>query len=187
MPQVTTLFLMKRATFSIGKIQIYSLFLGLLLLILSGLITVNSALAEPFFSTPIVASLFSFSGTRPNNLGIHDGKFASCPSSPNCVSSLSEDVTHQIEPLAYSSAPEQALEQLTQILEMMDNAKIITAESDYIYAEFTSSLMGFVDDVEFYLDQSNQVIQVRSASRLGDSDLGVNRKRIEMIRTLFNS
>lgn len=187
MPQVKTRFPMKKSTFSFWKVQISSLFVVLLLFVSSGFLTVNSALAEPSLPTPIVASLFSFSGTRPNNLGIHDGKFATCPTSPNCVSSFSEDTLHQIEPLAYSDSPEEAFKQLTNILELMDNVKIITSESDYIYAEFTSSLMGFVDDVEFYLDQPNQVIQVRSASRLGDSDLGVNRKRIEMIRELLNS
>jgi uncharacterized protein (DUF1499 family) len=65
----------------------------------------------------------------------------------------------------------------------MKKTKIITENKNYLYAEFTSAIMGFVDDVEFYLDEGAKVIHVRSASRLGQSDLGVNRKRIETIRT----
>lgn len=178
---------MKKSTFSAWKVQISALFVTLFLLVSSGFFMAHSVSAEPFSRTPIVASLFSFSGSRPKNLGIQDGKLASCPNSPNCVSSFSEDAAHHIEALAYSDSPEQAFEKLTQILEIMDHVKIITSESDYIYAEFTSSLMGFVDDVEFYLDQPHSVIQVRSASRLGDSDLGVNRKRVEMIRDLLRA
>jgi uncharacterized protein (DUF1499 family) len=65
----------------------------------------------------------------------------------------------------------------------MKKTQIITEDKNYLYAEFTSAIMGFVDDVEFYLDEDAKLIQVRSASRLGKSDLGVNRKRIETIRT----
>jgi Uncharacterized protein conserved in bacteria len=71
---------------------------------------------------------------------------------------------------------------LKQIIQSIERTNIITESSDYLYAEFTSKLMGFVDDVEFYFDPSAKVIQVRSASRLGQSDLGVNRKRVELIR-----
>jgi uncharacterized protein (DUF1499 family) len=136
--------------------------------------------------SPVIASLFSFSGTRPTNLGVEQGKFAPCPPSPNCVSSQSVDALHQIEPFTYKDDPKIAFKQLQTILENTENAAIIKAESNYIYAEFTSPLMGFVDDVEFYLDEPNHLIQVRSASRLGESDLGVNRKRIETIRAELN-
>ena len=71
-------------------------------------------------------------------------------------------------------------------IESLGKTKIITATDNYLYAEFTSALMGFVDDVEFLVDDGAKVIQVRSASRLGESDLGVNRKRIETIRTQLN-
>ncbi|HEY9647011.1 MAG TPA: DUF1499 domain-containing protein, partial [Chroococcidiopsis sp.] len=71
--------------------------------------------------------------------------------------------------------------------EGLERTKIITATSDYLYAEFSSKLMGFVDDVEFYLSPADGVIHVRSASRLGQSDLGVNRKRIEDIRAAFEA
>ncbi|WP_445630066.1 DUF1499 domain-containing protein [Nostoc sp. DSM 114167] len=126
-----------------------------------------------------------FAGKRPNNLGISNGKLASCPNSPNCVSSQSTDASHQIAPLTFTSTPEQAITNLKQIIESLPRTKIITFSNDYLYAEFKSALLGFVDDVEFYLDRTTNVIHVRSASRLGQSDLGVNRKRIETIRAKF--
>ena len=128
-----------------------------------------------------------FAGTRPTNLGIQEsGQLAACPSSPNCVNSQSQDAQHKIEPLTYDSTPTQALAELKTVIESMERTKIITETDNYLYAEFTSKLMGFVDDVEFLVDNSAKVIHVRSASRLGQSDLGVNRQRIETIRAKLN-
>lgn len=121
--------------------------------------------------------MFNFSGKRPDNLGVKDGKLASCPGSPNCVNSQSQDPQSKIEPL-----PAVSIADLKQVIESMERTKIIEETDNYLYAEFTSKLMGYVDDVEFYLDNNENVIHVRSASRLGKSDLGVNRKRVETIR-----
>lgn len=131
--------------------------------------------------------MFSFAGKRPTNLGVKEGKLAPCPSSPNCVCSQCEttDTQHYIQPFSYASTPSEALNKLKSIIQKMPRTTMITESENYLYAEFTSQLMGYVDDVEFYVDQTAQVIQVRSASRLGQSDLGVNRKRIEEIRSLF--
>jgi uncharacterized protein (DUF1499 family) len=123
-----------------------------------------------------------FAGKRPNNLGVRDGKLAACPNSPNCVSSQSTDAVHQIAPLTFTTSPEQAIANLKSIIQSLPRTTIISESQDYLYAEFKSALMGFVDDVEFYLDRNANLIQVRSASRLGQSDLGVNRQRIETIR-----
>lgn len=138
-------------------------------------------------SETIIASIFSFSGKEPTNLGVNEGQLTECPNSPNCVSSQSSDKTHNIEALAYESNPQEALSKLKEIIENQKNGKIITEDDNYLYAQFTSGIMGFVDDVEFYLDEDAGVIQVRSASRLGESDLGVNRKRIEAIRSKFTA
>lgn len=124
-----------------------------------------------------------FAGKQPTNLGVHDGKLAPCPNTPNCVSSQSSDAEHGIEPLTYTSTAEEAIAALKAVIQGMKKTKVITENKSYLYAQFTSALMGFVDDVEFYLDEVAKVIHVRSASRLGQSDLGVNRKRIETIRT----
>ena len=131
--------------------------------------------------------MFSFSGKRPTNLGIKEGKLSPCPSSPNCVCSqcATTDTQHYIQPFSYASTPSKAINKLKSIIQGMPRTTIITESENYLYAEFTSKLMGYVDDVEFYVDQNAQVIQVRSASRLGQSDLGVNRNRIEEIRNLF--
>jgi uncharacterized protein (DUF1499 family) len=126
-----------------------------------------------------------FAGKRPTTLGVKDGQLPPCPNTPNCVCSQGGDAEHQIAPLSYQSAPEQTMSHLKQIIQSLPKTQIITESEDYLYAEFTSALMGFVDDVEFYLDRAANVVQVRSASRLGKSDLGVNRKRIEQIRTLL--
>ena len=64
----------------------------------------------------------------------------------------------------------------------MPRTSIVEERADYLYAEFASRLLGFVDDVEFYFPPNERIIHVRSASRLGHSDFGVNRKRIEDIR-----
>ncbi len=124
-----------------------------------------------------------FAGKQPNNLGARDGKLAPCPNTPNCVSSQSSDTEHSIEPLTYTSTPAEAMAELKKVIQSIKKTKIITENKNYLYVEFTSSIMGFVDDVEFYLNEDAKVIHVRSASRLGKSDLGVNRKRIETIRT----
>ncbi|NEQ29597.1 MAG: DUF1499 domain-containing protein [Leptolyngbya sp. SIO4C5] len=132
--------------------------------------------------------LFSFSGERPSSLGVKEGQLAACPDSPNCVNSQATDSEHSIAPLRYDSAsstPSEAIARLKSIIQAMDRTKIVKESSDYLYAEFTSQLMGFVDDVEFFAPAGESVVHVRSASRLGKSDLGVNRKRIEAIRQQF--
>lgn len=128
-----------------------------------------------------------FAGTRPTNLGIQEsGQLAACPSSPNCVNSQSQDAVHKIEPLTFDSAPTQAMADLKRVIQNQERTTIITETENYLYAEFKSKLMGYVDDVEFLLDSNAKVIHVRSASRLGQSDLGVNRKRIETIRAALS-
>jgi len=125
-----------------------------------------------------------FSGTRPDNLGVHDGRLAPPKRTPNNVGSQADknDTEHYIEPLRYSGDARQAWSALRRVIDAMPRVKVVKAEPNYLYAEFTSKLMGFVDDTEFYLDEKAGVIQVRSASRLGHGDHGVNRERIETIR-----
>ncbi|MGB3536284.1 MAG: DUF1499 domain-containing protein [Microcoleaceae cyanobacterium] len=143
-------------------------------------------LAQPS-SSYLIGSIFSFSGNRPDNLGIENGHLKPCPDSPNCVSSESLDAEHKIEPLNVEETTDKSFEKLKMVIETMDNAEIITEQDTYLYAEFTTPILGFVDDVEFYINQEQDVIQVRSASRLGESDLGVNRRRVETIRVMFES
>lgn len=125
-------------------------------------------------------------GNRPTTLGVKDGKFIPCPASPNCVSSQSEQPAHAIEPLNYKGSLDDARTHLLEVILSMKRLKLVTQQERYIHAEFTSALFRFVDDTEFYIDDDRKIVHVRSAARLGYSDFGVNRKRIETIRKLFN-
>lgn len=127
------------------------------------------------------------SGAMPN-LGINNSKLTPCPKTPNCVSSQAHDEEHFIEPIYYAGSQREAHYHLLQIIESEKRTKIIKDQENYIRVEFTSALFRFIDDVEFYFPKEkaeDTVIHVRSASRVGSSDLGVNRKRIERIRSKF--
>jgi uncharacterized protein (DUF1499 family) len=132
--------------------------------------------------------LFTFycSGS-PKNLVISESQFSPCPASPNCVSSQSsmDDKEHYIDPIIYTLEKAEAKTKLRSTLNQIPRIKIVKETDNYIHAECTSLLMRYVDDLEFILQGSNKIIEVRSASRLGHSDLGVNRKRVEIIREKF--
>lgn len=138
-----------------------------------------------------VLSLFLFfsmgcSG-RQAPVGHTDGKLAPCPSSPNCVSSQSIEAGSRIDPLAFHGDGAGAEEKLVAVLNATKRVRIVTRTAGYIHAEFTSAFFRFVDDVEFYINAQEGVIHFRSASRVGYSDLGANRKRMEEIRRRFES
>jgi uncharacterized protein (DUF1499 family) len=109
-----------------------------------------------------------------------------CPKSPNCVSSQAADPEHAIAPLSYSASRAEAMARLKKVLASLKRIEIVNERDDYIHAEAKSLIFRFVDDIEFYFPAAQKVIHVRSASRVGKSDLGVNRKRVEEIRKLFN-
>lgn len=144
--------------------------------------------AEPL---PMIAAIPGFKaifgGTRPDKIGVKEDRLAPCPKSPNCVVSQGdEDAQHAIAPITYTGDPATAMTTLRQVVESQPRSEIIEQTENYLYAEFTSRLMGFVDDVEFYLKPDEPgTIHMRSAARLGESDLGVNRKRMETIRAAF--
>ena len=130
--------------------------------------------------------MFACAGKPPTDIGVSDGRLAPCPDSPNCVSSQSDNQKHTIAPLVYTGEKAAAKRTLKAVVLDMAGVRIVTDMEDYLYAEFKSKFMGFVDDVEFYFPEAS-IIHVRSASRVGYSDLGVNRKRIETIRERFNA
>jgi uncharacterized protein (DUF1499 family) len=131
------------------------------------------------------AVLFGCSASRPAHLGMTDGKFQPCPDSPNCVSSQSPDKKHFIEPIHYGGTQQQAKDRLMEVIQGMKRSKIVTDLDHYIHAEFTSTIFRFVDDIEFLIDDRTKIIHLRSASRIGYSDFGVNRKRMEELRLRF--
>ena len=133
----------------------------------------------------VTVTLMACSTNQNMTSGVTENRLSPCPTTPNCVSSLSEDKSHYVEPLKYNGTPEEAIEKLISVIHSMKRTEIVTAEVNYIHATFKSALFGFVDDVEFSFDDQRKVIDVRSASRTGYSDLGVNRKRVEEIRRRF--
>jgi uncharacterized protein (DUF1499 family) len=124
--------------------------------------------------------LFGCAGERPANLGERGGVLAACPSSPNCISSQAVDDGHRIAPLSFRGDADGAFDRLKSVLGKRADTTIIAELPGYLRVELRTLL--FVDDGEFLLDRSHAAIQVRSASRLGYSDLGKNRSRMEEIR-----
>jgi uncharacterized protein (DUF1499 family) len=144
--------------------------------------------AERFVFCTIVAGfvvmpIFSCSGSRPRNLGIKDLRLAPCPSTPNCVSSDAADASHSIAAFQLVFPPSAAWRELRAALQSLPRTQIVTGNDYYIHAECRSAVFGFVDDLELHLRPSENIIAVRSAARLGRSDFGVNRKRVESLRT----
>jgi len=128
-------------------------------------------------------------GKAPTNLGVQQGKLKGLSSTDNSVSSQADLYPDHpqrqyssIAPLALRGDGPATIAKLKGVVEAMSGAKLIGSAPDYLYAQYTTPLMKYVDDVEFWFDPSTNVIQVRSASRLGKSDLGLNRKRIEAVR-----
>jgi uncharacterized protein (DUF1499 family) len=134
-----------------------------------------------------------FSWKRPGNLGAREGRLAACRRTPNCVSSQADpsDAEHRIAPIPFKGSTVEAMVAAKRAIESMERASIVREEPGgtffYLYAEFRSRLLGFVDDVELLFDEGAGVFHVRSASRLGRRDFGVNRKRVELLRSKLQS
>ena len=119
---------------------------------------------------------------RPTKLGIVNGQLAPCPDSPNCVSTFSQDESHNILPIPYTVATDVTRDTLAAALEAMPRAELITIEPTYIHVELRSRIMGYIDDAEFLLDEATGLIHMRSAARLGLYDMGANRAYMEEVR-----
>jgi len=131
----------------------------------------------------IMASLSS----RPANLGVTGGSLSPCPSTPNCVCSQNTNDPHYTPPLEFKSSVAEARAKLKQAVLGMSRSALVEEREDYLAFEFRSAIFRFVDDVEFLVRPGQNQIQVRSASRTGHSDLGVNRRRVEAIRLRFDA
>ncbi|MDL2337865.1 MAG: DUF1499 domain-containing protein [Pseudomonadota bacterium] len=153
---------------------------------------VLTALAVSFALALVAGRMDLLQGATPTDLGVHDGRLKPPARVPNSVSSqagtyadhpMQESARIDPLPVKFGDRGGSAtLAALKGIVEAMPGAKVVTSDGPYLYAQFTSPWFRFVDDTEFWFDPAAGVIQVRSASRLGESDLGVNRKRIEAIR-----
>jgi len=137
-----------------------------------------------FIMTVILSAVLSAcSSDRPDNLGVREGLLAACPSSPNCVSSQAGDEEHHIAEFVCSSDPDSEFSRLAILLKNRKDTKVVEVSDSYLRVEFHTIL--FVDDGEFLLDRKGKAIHLRSASRIGYSDLGKNRCRMEEIRLRF--
>ena len=135
---------------------------------------------------PVVwLALLSAFARRPASLGVTDDRLGAMPSTPNAVGSQTNDPAYQIAPLEFSGDPAAAWQRLQQVLTNQPRTTMITASDRYLHAEARSQIFRFTDDVEFLLLPEQHRIEVRSASRVGHSDLGVNRARVEKIRQEF--
>ncbi len=133
-------------------------------------------------------------GTPPPDLGVREGRLKAPSATPNSVHSQSELWPEhpqagyaRIAPLASKGTAQQTMSALRQVVQAMPGAVVVKAEGDYLYATFTTRWLKFTDDAEFWFDPAKQVVQVRSASRLGKKDLGVNRARVEDLRARLAS
>lgn len=148
-------------------------------MILKTVIAVVALLAIAFVARLV---LLGAESRRPRAIAVED-RLAPCPRSPNCVSSRETRPAFRVEPLA---APEAPLAAARRAIERLPRARIVEEETGtYLRAECRSFLFGFVDDLELALDSDAGVLEVRSASRVGHSDLGANRRRVEELRALL--
>ena len=139
--------------------------------------------------------MFNFPGKRPSTLGLQDGQLAPCPNKPNCVCSVAVigdnapvvDSPHMIQPFRFSGPVDAALDRLEQLLNAAPNTTVVSRTGDYLHAEAASSFFGWVDDLEFHAMPAEGNIHVRSAARVGHSDFGVNRARVEKLRNDFET
>ena len=109
-----------------------------------------------------------------------------CPDSPNCVSTFGKSKRHYIEPYRYKVDFKKAILVLKKAVNRVGRAVLVLEEEAYLHYEFTSLVFGFIDDVEFLIDDRSKQIHFRSASRTGYSDFGTNRRRMERLRSLLN-
>ncbi len=115
--------------------------------------------------------------------GVSEGRLAVCPASPNCVSSFASDTEHAVAPLEVAGATSDAIRgKLKVALARLPRMKIVVDQGDYLHVEARTAILRFVDDLELLVEPERGLVQVRSASRLGVSDLGANRRRVEALR-----
>ena len=139
-----------------------------------------------FRQIPVAVAIAVATACTPHTAR-HDGVFTPCPSTPNCVSSLApaEDRVHFVEPLSFSGASRPAFACLQAVLAHMPGASRVSAGDDRAHWVFTTRWLRFRDDVHIRLVAQEGVIHIRSASRIGYGDMGVNRARVEAVRRAF--
>ena len=140
----------------------------------------------------VTISLYWLSKNQPStaevNIGVEDGQFSACPDTPNCVSTQADpqDETHYVEPVPFSGEREELLAFLQDWINAQERAELISRGDNYLHAVFSSKTFGFKDDFEVVIPDGSNLVHIRSAARVGRSDMGVNRARYETIRDLLS-
>lgn len=135
----------------------------------------------------VAFAVMSATSRRPKTLGVRDGRLAACPDSPNCVSTQAEREHQRMDSIPLTIDAAEAVSVLKRVVSAMPRSQVVTVDEHYLHAEFASALFRFVDDIEFFVDAQQRVIHFRSASRVGHSDLGVNRQRMQTIVKQFQA
>ena len=135
----------------------------------------------------VMGLLSGCAGRPPEKRGLEDGNLLACPNTPNCVSTAKGSAAHYISPFQYDGERDNAISVMIHIINGMKRASTREEKDGYIWVECSSILFGFVDDLEIYFPPDGKLVYVRSASRMGYSDFGVNRRRVEKLREQFNS
>ncbi len=123
--------------------------------------------------------LLSCAGARPDDLGVRGSVLGPCPGPPHCVSSDAADSSHRVPAFELAAPAPEAWRVAREAVADLPRTRIITATPDYLHAECSSAIFGFVDDLELQLRTDQGLIAVRSSSRVGYGDMGVNRRRVE--------
>lgn len=140
----------------------------------------------------VAISLVWLSKNQPStaevNIGVESGHFAPCPETPNCVSTQADpqDAPHYVEPIPFSGEREQLLAYLADWIRTQERAEVISRSDNYLHAVFASRTFGFKDDLEIFIPDGSKHVHIRSAARVGRSDMGVNRARYETVRDLLS-
>ena len=134
-------------------------------------------------------AMLSYTATKPEGLGVVAGQLSECPEKSNCVSTQTSSAEHRMPPIAFTGTPEETIERIKNVVaENCVREKLVEEQSPtYLRYEFRSLFFRFVDDVEFYFDGAEKLIHFRSAARVGYSDLGANRTRMEKISAALQS
>lgn len=134
----------------------------------------------------VLLILAACSAPVPEGLGVFEGKLLECPDSPNCVSTMApkDDEKHYMAPLSFDDLQDARLKVLSIVMET-PRTEILLQNKEYIHTTYTTPIMRFVDDVEFYFDEDEKLLHFRSASRIGYSDLGTNRRRMEKFKKAY--
>ncbi|MCA9051307.1 MAG: DUF1499 domain-containing protein [Planctomycetaceae bacterium] len=143
-------------------------------------------LAAGFLLIGVAAMFFlSLTAPRPATLGVHSGRLAEPPRTANCLSTQTDVRSFWMAPLEFTGSPAEAWTRLRHVVSEVPRTKVVTDNGSYMHVEVTSAVFRFTDDVEFLLEPDAGRIHFRSASRVGRSDLGTNRKRMQRIRDQF--